>query len=179
MRKILNAELGRLDKTSFQNIKKRNAVIVLDNIRSAMNIGAVFRTSDAFAIDAIYLCGISAQPPHREIQKTALGATESVSWKYFATTREAIIELKNNDFTICGIEQLEGGIMLQDFNVEHDKKYAFIFGNEVNGISDDILNLLDIGIEIPQFGTKHSFNISVTAGIVLWDFYSKTLVKKK
>ena len=174
MRKITNAELQRPDKTTFQKTAKTPVVLVLDNVRSALNVGSVFRTADAFAVEQIILCGITAQPPHREIQKTALGATESVDWKYVDTTRNALVELKQNGFTVVGIEQLHEGIFLNDFTPQSHQRYAFVFGNEVNGISDDVLDLLDVGIEIPQFGTKHSFNVSVTAGIVLWDFYAKT-----
>ena len=173
MRKILNEELGRINPNQFKEKEKLKAVIVLDNIRSAMNIGAVFRTADAFAVEKIYLCGISAQPPHREIQKTALGATDSVAWEYFSSTLDALVALKSKQFVIAGIEQLEGGVFLDSFLPEQKNNYAFVFGNEVNGLSNDILDMLDIGIEIPQFGTKHSFNISVTAGIVLWDYYTK------
>ena len=176
MRKITNAELERPDALEFQRKAKTQVVAVLDNVRSALNVGSVFRTADAFAVEKIILCGITAQPPHREIQKTALGATESVGWKHFGATRNALVELKQNGFTIVGVEQLHGGIFLNDFKPGNEQRYAFVFGNEVNGLSDDVLDLLDIGIEIPQFGTKHSFNVSVTAGIVLWDYYSKLRV---
>ena len=173
MRKITNSELQRPDALEFQQKQKQPLVIVLDNVRSALNVGSVFRTADAFAVEQVMLCGITAQPPHREIQKTALGATETVSWKYADTTRNALVELKQSGFIICGVEQLHGGIFLNDFKPDLRQRYAFVFGNEVNGISDDILDLLDVGIEIPQLGTKHSFNVSVTAGIVLWDFFVK------
>lgn len=178
MRKITNAELQRPDKTTLQKNAKSPVVMVLDNVRSALNVGSVFRTADAFVVEEIILCGITAQPPHREIQKTALGATESVSWKHVDTTRNALVELKQKGFTIAGIEQLHEGIFLNAFQPILGQRYAFVFGNEVNGISDDVLELLDVGIEIPQFGTKHSFNVSVTAGIVLWDFYAKSILPK-
>ena len=145
----------------------------LDNIRSLNNIGSVFRTSDAFLLEAIYLCGITATPPHKDIQKTALGATQSVDWKYFDTTKEAIIKLKENNYQIVSIEQVEDSTSLIDFKVENDKKYALVFGNEVKGVAQDIVDLSDCCVEIPQYGTKHSFNISVSAGIVLWDFFTK------
>jgi 23S rRNA (guanosine2251-2'-O)-methyltransferase len=173
MRKITNAELQRPNADSFRNTRKLQVVVVLDNVRSALNVGSVFRTADAFAIEKIILCGITAQPPHREIEKSALGATESVSWEYFTSTGNALVALKEEGFKIVGIEQLHKGMFLDEFKPSANERYAFVFGNEVNGLSDDILNLLDTGIEIPQFGTKHSFNVSVTTGIVLWDYYSK------
>jgi len=173
MRKITNAQLQRPDADAFRRVDKLPAVIVLDNVRSALNVGSVFRTADAFAVETVWLCGITAQPPHREIEKTALGATESVAWQHADATRSALVALKEQGFTVVGVEQLHDGIFLNDFKPDMYRRYAFVFGNEVNGLSDDVLELLDIGIEIPQFGTKHSFNVSVTAGIVLWDFFSK------
>ena len=161
------------------NLHKHNEkspfVIVLDNIRSFSNVGSVFRTADAFLTGGIYLCGITAVPPHREIQKTALGATESVSWKYFKNTSDAIDELKTLGYKITGIEQAEGSTLLGDFKVDPGVKYALIFGNEVNGIDQQVLNACDYVIEIPQFGTKHSFNVAVSAGIVLWELNRKSI----
>jgi tRNA G18 (ribose-2'-O)-methylase SpoU len=169
MRKLKNSELGRMSVDQFRKSEKSPFVIVLDNIRSHSNVGSVFRTADAFLTECIYLCGITAVPPHREIQKTALGATESVAWKYFKDTRDAVMELKSLGYLIVGIEQAEGAVSLGDFVVNEGSKYAIVFGHEVNGVSQDIINECDHVIEIPQFGTKHSFNISVCAGIVLWE----------
>ncbi len=168
MRKIANEELGRINKIDYSNSVRSKAVVVLDNIRSAMNVGSVFRTADAFGMEAVYLCGITAVPPNREIQKTALGATDSVPWAYFNTTREALIQLKDKNYKIIGVEQLDESVSLELFKADRSQYYAFVFGNEVNGLGEDTLDLLDIGIEIPQFGSKHSFNIAVSAGIVLW-----------
>jgi tRNA G18 (ribose-2'-O)-methylase SpoU len=145
---------------------------VLDNIRSLNNIGSVFRTSDAFLIEAVYLCGITAQPPHREIQKTALGATESVDWKYFNTTIEAIQELKISGYQIASIEQAENSTMLNEFNPSTEK-IAIVFGNEVKGVEQEVIDKSDVVIEIPQHGTKHSLNISVSCGVVVWDLFNK------
>lgn len=149
-------------------------IMVLDNVRSLNNIGSVFRTADAFLCSSVYLCGITAQPPHREIHKTALGAEETVSWKYFATVVDALIELKKEAYLVVVIEQVEGGICLKDFEPEPMHKYAFVFGHEVDGVSKEAIELCDLAIEIPQEGSKHSLNISVCAGIVAWDFVSKT-----
>jgi tRNA G18 (ribose-2'-O)-methylase SpoU len=170
MRKLKLKELGRISVTDFKNKEKLPVVPVMDNIRSAMNVGSFFRTADAFALEKICICGISATPPHKEINKTAIGATDSVEWKYYKSTRECIIELKNAGYIIIGIEQTDKSVMLNDFIPEKNKKYALIFGNEVSGISDDILDLLEIALEIPQFGTKHSFNVAVSGGIVLWHY---------
>jgi len=159
--------------TAFRKASKMPVIIVLDNIRSLNNIGSVFRTADAFLTEAIYLGGFTATPPHRDIQKTALGATESVEWKHFQTTQTAISELKKNDYQIICLEQTKGSISLADFHPQKDNKYALVFGNEVKGVQQDVINLSDGCIEIPQFGTKHSFNIAVSAGIVLWDFHIK------
>ena len=158
---------------AFKNAEKIPLVIVLDNVRSLNNIGSVFRTSDAFLLRAIYLCGFTATPPHRDIHKTALGATDSVEWKYFSSTLEAISELKKDDFKIISLEQTEDSISLLDFCPEKETPYALVFGNEVKGVSQDIIHVSDLCLEIPQFGTKHSFNIAISAGIVLWDYYSK------
>ena len=173
MRKLLNSELERKSIQQFRESPKIPVVIVLDNIRSQSNIGSVFRTSDAFLIEAIFLCGITAQPPHREIQKTALGATESVVWKYFSTTTEAVDYLRSKGYILIAVEQAEGSINLQDIKIEKGKKYALIFGHEINGVAQDIVDRCDMCTEIPQFGTKHSFNIAVSAGIVLWEVSQK------
>lgn len=172
-RKLLVDELNRLSIVDFKKAAKAPVIVVLDNIRSLSNIGSVFRTSDAFCIEAVYLCGITAQPPHREIQKTALSATESVDWVYFKTTEEAVSSLKNKGFDIISIEQCENSIMLNDFNVSSNRHYALIFGNEVKGVDEKIISLSDSCVEIPQWGTKHSLNISVSVGIVLWDIVLK------
>jgi len=171
MRKTKNEELGRISPEEFKFSDKFPVIIVLDNIRSLNNIGSIFRTADSFRIEALYLCGISGCPPHREIQKTALGATESVQWKYFEEVGQAVDELKRKDYKIMAIEQVEPHIELQDFVPEKGHKYALIFGNEINGVSEQVLDLIDIAVEIPQFGTKHSFNVTVSAGIVLWHMH--------
>jgi len=173
MRKLANNELNRLNVNEYKNSEKTPITVVLDNVRSLNNIGSVFRTSDAFLIEKIYLCGITATPPHRDIQKTALGATESVEWKYFSECIDAVNELKSFNYKIISIEQVENSISLEKFEIEHSNKYAVIFGNEVKGVQQEVINCSDICIEIPQFGTKHSFNISVSAGIVLWELYKK------
>jgi 23S rRNA (guanosine2251-2'-O)-methyltransferase len=169
MRKLLNKELGRKTVDQFRKSRKSPFIVVLDNVRSQSNVGSIFRTSDAFAIEAIYLCGITATPPHREIQKTALGATESVAWNYFPHTMEAVLKLKAEGYLIYGIEQAEGSVALDRFEIDPRKKYALIFGHEINGVSQEVLNNCDGCIEIPQFGTKHSFNIAISVGIVLWE----------
>lgn len=173
MRKLLNEELGRLDVEAFKKAFKIPFIIVLDNVRSLNNVGSAFRTSDAFRVEAIYLCGITAKPPHREIQKTALGATESVDWKYFSTTAEAVAILRTEDYQIVAIEQADESVELQDFKIDLEKKYALIFGNELKGVEEDIVKNADTVIEIPQFGTKHSLNIAVSIGVVLWDLWVK------
>jgi len=173
MRKLKNIELNRKTLVEFKGAKKSPFVVVLDNVRSLNNIGSVFRTSDAFLVEAIYLCGITATPPHKDIQKTALGATESVGWKYFKTTETAINTLKKKGYSIISIEQAEKAIPLRNYTFDRHKKYALVFGHEVKGVSQKIVDLSDACIEIPQFGTKHSFNIAVSAGIVLWEFYNK------
>ena len=173
MRKLKTEELGRVGIDDFKKQEKLPLVVILDNVRSMHNIGSIFRTSDGFAIEKIYLCGITAQPPHREIEKTALGATQSIEWAYSADVCDAIKELKNDGYTIIAIEQAENSTMLNNYDPDNSKKYALIFGNEVIGVSDEAMKLIDTCIEIPQFGTKHSFNIVVSAGIVLWDFFAK------
>lgn len=172
-RKLRNSELNRLSAEEFKKTEKTPIIIVLDNIRSLNNIGSVFRTSDAFVIEAVYLCGISACPPHRDIHKTALGAEETVDWEYFESTEDAIIQLKNNKFKVYSIEQVENSIPLQEFRPINNEKYALVFGNEVKGVQQNIIDISDGFIEIPQYGTKHSFNISVTTGIVLWEIFKK------
>jgi len=173
MRKLKNEELNRVSAEEFKTQPKLPLVVVLDNIRSLSNIGSVFRTSDALAIQEIVLCGITAQPPHREIHKTALGATDSVSWKYEPTTSEAVKKLKKSGYEVVAIEQADEAVSLIDFRPNKEKKYALIFGNEVHGVEDEVIDVCDMCIEIPQWGTKHSYNISVAAGIVLWDILLK------
>ena len=172
-KKLKLDELNRASVDEFKVQKKLPVAVVLDNVRSMHNIGSIFRTSDGFAVEQICLCGITAQPPHREIEKTALGATQSINWLYFEDTLQAVEHLRNEGYKIIAIEQAQNSIMLNNFNPARDEKYALIFGNEVNGVSDDVMQKIDACIEIPQFGTKHSFNIVVSAGIVLWDFFSK------
>lgn len=175
MRKLKNYELNRIDVLEFKKKKKIPLIIVLDDIRSLNNIGSIFRTSDAFLIDKIILCGITACPPKNEIHKTALGATDSVDWIYYKNIIAAINDLKKENYIIASIEQVENSVMLNDFYPEKEKKYAFVFGNEVKGVNQEIINVSDFCIEIPQFGTKHSLNISISAGIVIWDFVLKSL----
>ncbi len=174
MQKLKLDELNRATVQEFKTADKLPICVVLDNVRSMHNVGSVFRTCDAFAIDTLYLCGITAQPPHRDIEKAALGATQSVHWQYTAQITTAIKELQAQGYTVLAIEQVSTSINLLHFKPSPTNKYAFVFGNEVNGISEEILPLVDGCIEIPQFGTKHSFNVSVTAAIVLWDVVSKT-----
>jgi len=177
MRKLKNSELNRLNIEEFKQSEKIPLIVVLDNIRSLNNIGSVFRTSDAFLIEKIYLCGITAQPPHKEIHKTALGATEAVDWAYAQNTEELVRQLKSEHVQILSIEQAENSTPLQSFSPVEDIKYAVIFGNEVKGVSQEVVNQSDHCIEIPQFGTKHSLNIAVSCGIVLWDIFSKMKLK--
>lgn len=173
MRKRLNEELGRKSVSEFKESEKSPFVIILDNIRSHNNIGSVFRTADAFLCEKIVLCGISATPPHRDIHKTALGATESVKWEYLNSAQEAVKKLKNEGYFIVSVEQVEGSVELQDFSLVKGRKYALVFGHEINGVGQDIVDISDACIEIPQFGTKHSFNIAISAGIVLWELSRK------
>ncbi len=175
MRKILNAELPRLTVDDFKSSVKQPFVLVLDNVRSMNNVGSIFRTADAFGCEAIYLCGITSTPPHREIHKTALGAEDSVDWKYEKDILNVLSALKNSGYMIAAVEQVHEGIQLNNFLPEKNKKYAFVLGHEITGVSDDALKFCDIFIEIPQSGTKHSLNVSVSAGIVLWHFISKLL----
>ena len=173
MRKINNEELTRLTVDDFKLAVKMPIVVVLDHVRSCNNVGSIFRTSDAMLVRKICLCGITATPPDKEIHKTALGAENSVEWTYFKTTEEAVVSLKNEGYTIIAIEQVEGSISLNNYRPAPDEKLALIFGNEVKGVQQEVVNLCDKTIEIPQFGTKHSFNIAVSAGIVLWDLFNK------
>lgn len=173
MRKIENSELKRKSIDAFKNSEKTPIIILLDDIRSLHNIGSVFRTADAFLIEKIYLCGITATPPNKEIHKTALGATETVAWEYHNNILEVIENLKNEGVITFAVEQVENAVFLQDFKVEKDKKYALVFGNEVFGVSQEAVAICDDCIEIPQLGTKHSLNISVSLGIVVWDLFKK------
>ena len=173
MRKLKNEELERLDVSEFKAADKTPVIIVLDNIRSLNNIGSVFRTSDAFLVEKIYLCGITAQPPHNDIRKTALGSTETVDWEYSESTEALIKKLKAENIKICSIEQAENAILLNHFIPEAFTKYALVFGNEVKGVAQKIVDASDVVIEIPQYGTKHSINISVSCGVVVWDIFSK------
>jgi 23S rRNA (guanosine2251-2'-O)-methyltransferase len=173
MQKLTMDDLQRVSIPEYKDQEKLPVVVVLDNVRSMHNVGSVFRTGDGFSIEKLYLCGITAQPPHREIEKTALGATQSVDWRHFPDTLQAIAELRDAGYTIIAIEQALGSVMLNTFEPEADHKYALIFGNEVNGVDEEVMKNIDQCIEIPQFGTKHSFNIVISAGIVLWDFFAK------
>lgn len=170
MRKLTMPELNRLEVEEYQKVEKLPVVIVLDNVRSLSNVGSFFRTADAFRIEALFLCGITACPPHREIHKTALGADNSVQWRYFETTTEACEYLKNEGYSIFAVEQIEGSVMLDDFDVP--QKSAYIFGNEVDGVDDAVLTYCDQAVEIPQMGTKHSLNVSVSAGIVMYRLFA-------
>lgn len=172
-RKVLNEELNRLTIDEFKRIKKIPLILLLDDIRSMHNIGSIFRSADAFLIEKIILCGISAVPPHKDIHKTALGATDSVNWEYFESVHKAIQKLKSEGYLIGGIEQTEDRILLQDFMPEAGNKYAFVLGHEVRGVNQEVIDLCDFTIEIPQFGTKHSLNVSVCAGIIIWEMYRK------
>jgi tRNA G18 (ribose-2'-O)-methylase SpoU len=173
MRKLENSELERKSIEDFKSSEKTPIIIILDDIRSLHNIGSVFRTSDAFLIEKIYLCGITAIPPNKEIHKTALGATETVTWEYQKDVLEVIENLKKENTLVYAIEQVENAIFLNDFDVKQDEKYALVFGNEVYGVSQEAVKICDGTIEIPQLGTKHSLNISVSAGIVVWDLFQK------
>ena len=173
MKKLILDELNRKTTEEFKESEKKPVIIILDNIRSLHNIGAVFRTADAFLIQKIYLCGITACPPHKEIRKTALGATETVEWEYREDVMELLQELKEQQVCTVALEQAEGSIMLQDFSLESNTTYALIFGNEVKGVQQAVVDNCDVVVEIPQEGTKHSLNVSVSAGIAMWDFYRK------
>ncbi len=171
MRKISNQELCRPTAEEFATAERIPVVVVLDNIRSLQNVGSFFRTGDAFALEHIALCGITATPPNRDIHKTALGAELTVEWSYYKTTAECVEKLHADGYKILAIEQVEGAVMLDKFKVEPDTKYALVFGNEVMGVDQDVVDMCDGAIEIPQAGTKHSVNVSVAGGVVLWDFF--------
>jgi len=176
-KKTKTEDLNRISINEFKKTEKTPIVIVLDNIRSLNNIGSVFRTSDAFLVEKIYLCGITAQPPHKDIHKTALGATESVKWKYFTNTINAIKQLKKENYIIVSVEQTENSVLLQELKIDTKEKYALVLGHEVKGVDQAIIDASDFSLEIPQFGTKHSFNISVSTGIVLWEIFRKIRFK--
>ncbi len=178
MRKLKVTEMGRMSVDEFHSAAKLPLVIVLDHVRSLYNVGSIFRTSDAFRLEGVHLCGITACPPNQEIHKTALGAEESVEWRYLKNTVDSVNYLHEMGYTVLSIEQCEGSTMLQDFKVEKGKKYAIIMGNEVKGVQQDVVNMCDGCIEIPQFGTKHSMNVSVTAGIVIWSIAAQFLSDK-
>jgi len=169
-------ELNRMSAEEFKKAEKLPIILVLDNVRSMNNVGSVFRTADAFLLEAIYLCGVTATPPHREIQKTALGATETVNWKHFETTIEAVHSLKNEGYKIYAVEQADKSIMLDKFALDSNK-IALVFGNEITGVEQAVIDVCDACIEIPQYGTKHSLNISVSAGIVVWEISLKLITK--
>lgn len=173
MRKLKNSELDRLSVDEFKKTEKSPIIIVLDNIRSLNNIGSVFRTSDAFLVEKIYLCGITATPPHKDIHKTALGSTETVAWEYAENTLDLIQKLKLDGVVVVSIEQAEQAVMLNNFTPQPQTTYALVFGNEVKGVSQSVVSASDLILEIPQFGTKHSLNISVSCGLVVWDVFSK------
>ncbi len=173
MEKNSMENLGRMSVTDFKTRPKQPLILVLDSVRSALNVGSIFRTADAFALERILLCGITAQPPHREILKTALGSTDSVDWNYFPSAVEAVLSLKNEGYTVLAIEQTNEKTWLQDFLPKSSERYAFVLGNEVEGVGAETLALCDGALEIPQFGTKHSLNVAVAAGIVAWEFVRK------
>lgn len=173
MRKLKNSELERLNVEEFKQSKKTPLIVVLDNIRSLNNIGSVFRTSDAFLVEKIYLCGITATPPHKDIHKTALGSTETVDWEYVENIMDLVNRLKSDNIKVISIEQAENATMLNDFQPEPNTTYALVFGNEVKGVKQEVVSASDLVLEIPQFGTKHSLNISVSVGVVVWDVFSK------
>lgn len=177
MRKITNEELMRPSVEEFGRMEKMPVVVVLDNVRSMQNVGAFFRTGDAFAVERIILCGITATPPARDIHKTALGAEMTVAWSYCEQTAEAVTHLKEEGYRVLAVEQVEGAVMLNDFRAEEGVKYALVFGNEVAGVDQAVVDLSDGAIEIPQVGTKHSINVSVSGGVVLWNFFCQIGVK--
>ena len=179
MRKLKITELNRLTVDEFKQANKLPLAVILDEVRSLHNIGSVFRTWDAFLVERIYLCGITATPPHPEMHKTALGAEDTVDWKYVKHTLEAVEELHNEGYTVLAIEQVEGSTMLDELELEPDKKYAIVMGNEVKGVQQEVIDACDGCIEIPQYGTKHSLNVSVTTGIVLWEFANKLIKFRK
>jgi 23S rRNA (guanosine2251-2'-O)-methyltransferase len=172
-RKLSMEELGRLSVDEFKNTDKLPVTVLLDNVRSLHNVGSAFRTCDAFRVERLYLTGITGTPPHREINKTALGATESVPWQYVANSVDAVNELKNAGYTLVAIEQTTNSVKLNDFVPDASKKYCLVFGNEVDGVSNEVIALADVALEIPQSGTKHSLNISVCVGIIVWELFKK------
>jgi rRNA methylases len=172
MRKLKITEMNRLSPEEFKETEKIPLIVVLDNVRSLHNVGSVFRTSDAFLVEAIYLCGITSVPPHAEIHKTALGAEYSVEWKYFENAIDAVNELKEQGYQLAAIEQAENSLMLDELKLD-SSKYALVLGNEVKGVDQEVMNLCDFCVEIPQFGTKHSLNVSVASGIVIWEFFKR------
>lgn len=174
-RKLKLSELNRKTVEEFKAVSKIPVVVVLDNIRSHHNVGSIFRTADAFGFEAIYLCGYTPVPPHREIHKTALGATDSVNWKHIQYTADAVAQLKQNGYEVVSIEQTEKTVSLDKFAPQKNKKYALVFGNEVGGVEQEVIDLCDAVIEIPQVGTKHSLNISVCAGMVMWEFFRNSI----
>lgn len=178
MRKLKNSELDRLSVEEFKRTVKTPIIIVLDNIRSLNNIGSVFRTCDAFLVEKIFLCGITATPPHKDIHKTALGSTDTVAWEYAENTLDVIEQLKANDIIIASIEQAEHAVMLNNFQPEPQTTYALVFGNEVKGVAQNVVSASNLILEIPQFGTKHSLNISVSCGLVVWDMFCKMRAQK-
>ena len=175
MRKITNQELGRPSAEEFATMEKMAVTVVLDNVRSAQNVGAFFRTGDAFAVEKVLLCGITATPPSRDIHKSSLGAEFTVAWEYYNATTEAVTALKEQGYTVLAIEQVEGAAMLDKLEIDTTKKYALVFGNEVLGVDQAVVDVCDGAIEIPQVGTKHSINVSVCGGVVLWKFFEKFL----
>lgn len=172
-RKLKNSELDRLNPEEFKSAEKTPLIVILDNVRSLNNIGSVFRTADAFLIQKIYLCGITAKPPHREIHKTALGATETVDWEYAENVEDVVKKLQKESIFVAAVEQAKDAVFLDEFSVETNKLYAVVFGNEVKGVQQKVVSAADAVIEIPQLGTKHSLNISVSVGVVLWDLFVK------
>ena len=177
MRKITNQELGRPSAEEFATMEKMAVTVVLDNVRSAQNVGAFFRTGDAFAVEKVLLCGITATPPSRDIHKSSLGAEFTVAWEYYNATTEAVTTLKEQGYTVLAIEQVEGAAMLDKLEIDTTKKYALVFGNEVLGVDQAVVDICDGAIEIPQAGTKHSINVSVCGGVVLWKFFEKFINK--
>lgn len=177
MHKLKITEMNRLNVEEFKHAKKIPLIVVLDDIRSLHNVGSVFRSSDAFRVECIYLCGITATPPQPDIHKTALGAEDTVEWKYFKNTLDAVQELKENGYFVYSTEQVENSVKLQNLKLDKDRKYAIVLGNEVKGVKQEVVDNSDACLEIPQFGTKHSLNVSVTAGIVIWEFAKQLLIK--
>lgn len=178
MKKLTILEMGRMTTEEFKQAEKMPLVVVLDDVRSMYNVGSVFRTADAFRVSAIYLCGITATPPHAEIHKTALGAEDTVEWRYFKDTMEAVRSLKEDGFFVYSIEQCEGSTMLQNLQTDDGVKYAVVLGNEVKGVKQEVIDMSDGCLEIPQYGTKHSLNVSTTGGMVIWEFAKNLIINK-